>query len=53
MMLSTRDPTTLPYWDFTDTGYDFFTPDDTGTGIAAKRDLLYMTFAMLSLTKTT
>ena len=39
-----------PILDFTDTGYDFFTPDDTGTGIAYKGLVVY-DLAVLSLTK--
>lgn len=35
---------------FTDTGYDFFTPDDTGTGIAYKGLVVY-DLAVLNLTK--
>ena len=39
-----------PILNFTDTGYDFFTPDDTGTGIAYKGLVVY-DLAVLSLTK--
>ena len=39
-----------PVLDFTDTGYIFFTPDDTGTGIAYKGLVVY-DLAVLGLTK--
>ena len=39
-----------PVLNFTDTGYDFFTPDDTGTGIAYKGLVVY-DLAVLNLTK--
>lgn len=39
-----------PVLDFTDTGYAFFTPDDTGTGIAYKGLVVY-DIAVLGLTK--
>lgn len=38
-----------PVLNFTDTGYDFFTPDDTGTGIAYKGLVVY-DLAVLNLT---
>lgn len=39
-----------PVLDFTDTGYNFFTPDDTGTGIAYKGLVVY-DLAVLRLTR--
>ena len=39
-----------PVLDFTDTGYNFFTPDDTGTGIAYKGRVVY-DLAVLRLTR--
>lgn len=39
-----------PILNFTDTGYDFFTPDDTGTGIAYKGLIVY-DLAVLNLTR--
>ena len=39
-----------PVLDFTETGYSFFTPDDTGTGIAYKGLVVY-DLAVLGLTK--
>ena len=39
-----------PVLDFTDTGYIFFTPDDTGTGIAFKGLVVY-DLAVLGLTR--
>lgn len=39
-----------PVLDFTDSGYHFFTPDDTGTGIAYKGLVVY-DLAVLGLTK--
>lgn len=39
-----------PVLDFTETGYNFFTPDDTGTGIAYKGLVVY-DLAVLGLTK--
>lgn len=39
-----------PVLNFTDTGYNFFTPNDTGTGIAYKGLVVY-DLAVLSLTK--
>lgn len=39
-----------PLLDFTDNGYNFFTPDDTGTGIAYK-GLVVFDLAVLNLTK--
>lgn len=39
-----------PVLEFTDSGYDFFTPDDTGTGIAYKGLVVY-DLAVLGLTK--
>ena len=39
-----------PVLDFTDNGYQFFTPDDTGTGIAYKGLVVY-DLAVLGLTK--
>lgn len=39
-----------PILDFTETGYQFFTPDDTGTGIAYK-GLVVFDLAVLKLTR--
>ena len=39
-----------PVLDFTETGYAFFTPDDTGTGIAYKGLVVY-DLAVLALTR--